>query len=761
MSTNCENNCDICSETSKICLKIKNNDIIKVNCSKEEILNNNCKDEYLSSDQILEIYYALKNQIQNNNTNNTLIITKNAIFQITKIENQKSNIELSTIDLEDCEKIIRSEYKIPESESLIIFKTDLKTEYSPTSYVQYEIYHPYSLKQIDLSICGEEKISINVPSQLDENTINLYNNLILYGYNLFDSFDEFYNDICSQYTSVNNTDILLKDRKENIFILNANVSLCQSGCVFKSFNSSLKKVFCECNSETLNITNLKDTSFSKLEIANSFFITLSNSNFRVLKCYELVFSKNGQIKNIGSILLIIIIVVYVILAIIFIFLGNDILTKMINSVINNKLSFLENQLKFHRSKTKSSSIILNSNLALSIKSHDKNAIEIKKKRNRTKFIDNIKNNENKISELSNKNKNIINTDSITVNKKNANRKKTKKFSIIGKKNSDPPKKEGKIIHKSKHNKGEESYNKNSTLRNSSGKNFSSKNYFSNFNINLVQNIVPEKINKDNNDIRKILKENCNNIGKSIKKLPKKTLKTIKYINYNTLNDNELNTLDYEVAINYDKRTYFQYYFGLLKKRQIIIFTFYTKDDYNLILIKIIIFLLSLSLYLTLNCFFYNDNIIHKIFENCGVYELVYRLPQVIYSTLITTVINFLLKMLSLSEKDIVGLKNKESIIDSVKIAENFEKWFKIRIIIFFGLSTGLFLFFWYFLACFCAVFSNTQQSLLKDSLISFGISMIYPFFWDFVPGFLRTMALNDKNKKKKKMYQISNILSLI
>ena len=49
--------------------------------------------------------------------------------------------------------------------------------------------------------------------------MTLYNELKDLGYNLFDSNDKFYNDICIPYTSPNGTDILLSDRKK-IFLGN-------------------------------------------------------------------------------------------------------------------------------------------------------------------------------------------------------------------------------------------------------------------------------------------------------------------------------------------------------------------------------------------------------------------------------------------------------------------------------------------------------------------------------------------------------------
>ena len=43
-----------------------------------------------------------------------------------------------------------------------------------------------------------------------------------------------------------------------------------------------------------------------------------------------------------------------------------------------------------------------------------------------------------------------------------------------------------------------------------------------------------------------------------------------HVNYQTLNIQELNNLQYEIAILIDKRTFFQYYVALIRKKQLII-----------------------------------------------------------------------------------------------------------------------------------------------------------------------------------------------
>ena len=66
---------------------------------------------------------------------------------------------------------------------------------------------------------------------------------------------------------------------------------------------------------------------------------------------------------------------------------------------------------------------------------------------------------------------------------------------------------------------------------------------------------------------------------------------------------------------------------------------------------------------------------------------------------------------------------------------------------------------WYYIAAFGAVYPNTQMYLIKDTLISFVISMSYPFGYYLIPGLFRFPALKAKKKDKKSLYDFSKILS--
>ena len=226
------------------------------------------------------------------------------------------------------------------------------------------------------------------------------------------------------------------------------------------------------------------------------------------------------------------------------------------------------------------------------------------------------------------------------------------------------------------------------------------------------------------------------------------------------NDYEINNLQYDDALNYDKRSYTQYYFSLLKTKHLIIFTFYTKNDYNSRAIKVILFLFSFALYFTVNSLFFSDSTMHKIYEDEGDFNFIYQIPQIFYSTIITGLITKIIKFLSLTEKDILDIKkrkNESKNLDEIKF--NLLYYFNIKYILFFILTFSFLILFWYYLSCFCAVYKNTQIHLLKDTLISFGISLIYPFGLNCLPGILRIPSLKSNNKKC--IYDFSKIIQLL
>ena len=62
---------------------------------------------------------------------------------------------------------------------------------------------------------------------------------------------------------------------------------------------------------------------------------------------------------------------------------------------------------------------------------------------------------------------------------------------------------------------------------------------------------------------------------------------------------------------------------------------------------------------------------------------------------------------------------------------------------------------------FGAIYRNTQLYLLKDTLISIGLSLILPFIIYLLPGIFRIYSLSNTNKKRECLYNFSRILQSI
>ena len=61
---------------------------------------------------------------------------------------------------------------------------------------------------------------------------------------------------------------------------------------------------------------------------------------------------------------------------------------------------------------------------------------------------------------------------------------------------------------------------------------------------------------------------------------------------------------------------------------------------------------------------------------------------------------------------------------------------------------------------FGAIYKNSQYHLLKDTLISFGLSLIYPFGIYVLPGLFRIPALSNSKNKSKYLYDFSKLLQM-
>ena len=597
----------------------------------------------------------------------------NVQYQMTTSEFQKNNTNknISTINLGDCETKLKKEYKIDPSLPLIIFKIDYFSPDTSIPIIGYEIYHPITKEKLNLTICEDILIQLNIPVNIDENNLFKY-----------DPNSDFYNDNCFTYTTENGTDIILNDRKQEF--TDNNLSLCEKNCNYTGYNEQNKQSSCDCNiknkmdliSEIIENPNKLSNNFEDEENdSNS-----GASNIISLKCTKALFSKEGLKSNISSYILMIFITYFLLSIMLFIKCGYPLLVNIINEIIQEKEKIF------------------------------------KQKENNNKLLRN----------------------------QNKGNKKNGKIKLQRKKINFPPKK-----YKLNFVNNANSFERNNNLNNKLRKKIAKKKSNINGGKNRINNYT--KKNKNTHEIINILDDKDDDDNHLKPKLNTK----IKL----GFNDYELNSFDYKNAILYDERTCYQYYISLLKVKNPIIFSFCPIKDYNSIIIKSSMFGLSFSIYYAMNFIFFDDEIMHEIYEVGGKYDIMYFIPKIAISFGVSYYITVIIKIIFLSERNINEIRKQITPSVAYSISEKERKNLMIKYTIYFILGIIFLGFFWMLLSSFGAIYPNTQIFIFKNTLISFALSLIYPFFISIFPCIFRISSLSSKNSEY--LYKVSKFLQIL
>ena len=715
------------NKNTKECLKT---------CNYIELLNNRCYINNVTKENFDIITKEIRNIINNTyitSDTNIVIEGSNSLYQIISSlnMNDNKNKNISIIDFGECEIILKREYHI---DYLLVFKIDTKMNNSSATILNYEVYNPITLEMLDLSLCQDTKINTYTNYNPSQESLNKIIKLNESGYDLYNINDSFYQDLCSPFTSENGTDILLSDRIADYY---ENISLCEDGCTYKNYNYETKKVQCECQIKkeieiTINEVD-KDNFFSSFINSDTF------SNIKVLKCFKLVFSLNGQSNNIGSYIFILIIFVLFTLSIIFRIYQIKNIIRIIRKIINDDENYNDN-LNKNNNITNIIDISNNAN------NNNENSKEIiNNENNNINRINKVNNNINKYKNNINNNiilKDNINPSSPTIKTKRKKKKRNtvaifNRFNIKKQEIINNNIKSG-IVHNDKTNEKNQSNNSSIFNRISYNKNAKDLSTSNSLRKNLMFNF------------QDIISEYNQNINK------KKDFKK----NYH-YNDEELNSLDYNNAIQYDKRTYYQYYCSLLKKKHLLFFTFFNNNDYNIFTLKLALFIFSFSLYFTVNVLFFDDNNVHHLYEKQGDIDYLSQIPYIFYSTIISSIINIIIKVFALSNKDMLRIKKIKNFDEAIKESALLIDKLKLKFNLFFVICFLFINFFWYFISAFCAVYKNSQALLIDNTISSFILSLIYPLGFNLIPGLIRIPSVKYKFRFSNIFYIISKIIAYI
>ena len=748
----CVSNCTIMERKDKLCITN-----YRGNISNDEVQNKvmaNIQDDIIDT---FDFHYV--------NENVSIIIEEiDNTYEILTTKKKKdivSSAKTSTISLGQCETTLKTYYSIDENEPLYILKLDAYREGMMNPKVIYLVYYPlngFNLEQLDLTLCEGDGVSL------------LFSTNITGDEDFYNKNSGYYNDICYTFTSDDGTDISLLDRQQK-FIDN-NQSLCEEGCEFVKYHYDKDMAECSCDIKT------EAPLVSEIKIDKSAlykFVDIKKlANFDVMKCFNLLFDKNSIAKNIGLYIFFQTFIMYIICIIIF-YKKEYLLIKIsIEEIIKAKIKFkflIEHGnkegyygdltfLKSFLSKSILSKRLMNRSVKNKFNNIDnldpenKNQIEINNKTNNIQFQNievegdiNPETSKTKLNVKTELNSNIFDVNEINFQPKSKDiflgEKSKKKIKIkikvkkkINKKNAPPSKVKR-------------------TLKNSNylSNKIKQKNYAKDF--ILRKNLMTTKGIQNETEGGKDINNELNMIDKYSGAFSQEERDHMKIIL--KYNDNELNSMDYNNAVKNDHRSFFQFYFSLLKTKHMII-TVFDSRDYNSRIIKIFLCFYNFASCYAINGLFFDDTTMHKIYEDKGEYNFLSQLPQIIYSTIIGYILDNLLNYLALPEDDIINIKEEKDIKHIEKKKNETLKLLHRKFIIFFIVTFLLLVLFWYYVGCFCAVNKNTQFHLFKDSLISFVTSMGTPFAIYLVPAIFRIPSLKRKNKANQIIFGLSKII---
>ena len=696
----CAPNCRTCKNETNYCTSCDTNKCLFENSCHESCDYKEKSKTEINEEEEIKYYDEIIGHINSIFTSefyNTSYISSgnDEIFELEKIkiiltsatnQKDKENDNITSIDLGQCESVLRNFYNITDDE-LYIRKIDIIQDNMKIPKIEYSIYsylNSSHLVQLNLSLCEKSKISLLMPLEITENLETL------------NTSSDYFNNICYTVISENGADVTVSVRQKEY--KEKNRAVCQDGCDLYNYNYTTKKVNCSCYAKESPLS-FADMKINKTELYKNFVDIKNIMNINILICYKNLLTKDGIIYNIGSYIIIAIIIFHIICFFIFYIKKFKVLKKRIKDIIF--------AIKNYKGK-------------------DSRKKDKKKQKNKLNNM-NQKNNKNKIN--SNKSKNI--------SKKDGNESNVK---LIQLKNCSEEKNRNSIVETE-------------NPRNNDILNFVSKNYKKQKsrtrNFPIIQSHRIRNGNKDkfNKNSKKKIKDK--------KKLRKKIKKILDYI------DEEKNDLPYDLAIQLDKRKYCKFYLSLLKTQHEFIFAFFYGKDYNSRIIKIDFFFVCFVIFYTINALFFDDDTMNKIYENKGSFDLELQIPKIVYSSLISIIINKILGLLALSNNAIIKLKENKSKNNANKRKKNLIKNLKIKFTLYFILSFLLLLAFWYYIAMFGVIYKNTQMHLLEDTLISFGLSLLYPFIIYLFPGIFRIFSLSDPRGKRKCLYDFSKTIQML
>ena len=286
-------------------------------CTIQKVLVNNCTMDLLkvkyndTKENKIEFIDDLKTEIKKKFTLPEYILQNgivsktifNITYQFTTLSNKNIYDNLTYIDIQDCENFLKKQNDIDENEELIMFKIEYFLEEFKIPNIEYIVYTINGKKELNISECNSMNFIYSYPVEINETEEYKYN-----------PNSEYNNEICLQFTTEYKTDIILFDRRDEFN--EYNLSLCENNCRYIGYEN--QRARCECPvKDVFNQFLLEEDSVKDNLIYRFHDNHLQSYNFGVIKCFKIIFSKNGFNGNYASITYLLIIILNIVCAVFF------------------------------------------------------------------------------------------------------------------------------------------------------------------------------------------------------------------------------------------------------------------------------------------------------------------------------------------------------------------------------------------------------------------------------------------------------------
>ena len=218
-------------------------------------------------------------------------------------------------------------------------------------------------------------------------------------------------------------------------------------------------------------------------------------------------------------------------------------------------------------------------------------------------------------------------------------------------------------------------------------------------------------------------------------------------------------MEYDEAINLDKRSFCIFFLDCIKEKQSLAYTFCSSDPINTRMIKLILFLLNIVLYFVVNGLFFSETFISELYhteeKDENFFSFIPRtLDKIIYTTIVAIFIGYMTDFFFLDENKVKGVfkREKENIVILKRSIAMLIREIQKRYISFIIMTFVLLLFSLYYVLCFNYVYPKTQIEWVKSSILIIIVMQIMSVLKCLFESIFRFLSFKCESEK---LYKVS------